>query len=189
VEHVFARNSSNQPIHYWSFAACNPCANSNAVQRWAGENLTTNYPNCSECRIFGNLAAINGGDNTTQHAFGTNANIELIQYWWDPWFSWHGENLTARTNIGPAFKIVSDLAAVNDPWVRNPKLATGQKGQNVVGRSANGELIHYYWYPQTSWNAENPTQTAYKNGDIHFSDSLGCCEQRLTPVCLCEKRQ
>jgi hypothetical protein len=163
VEHAFARNSANQLIHYWYLAD---------VQGWGAENLTTKYPNCPECRIFGNLAVVNGGDNTTQHAFGTNANNELIQYWWDPWSSWHDENLTARANIGPAFKIVSDVVAINDPWVGNPNFATSQIGQNVFGRNANGELIHYYWYPQPSWRAENLTQTATSNVDIHFRDSL-----------------
>jgi hypothetical protein len=143
VEHAFARNSANELIHYWYVALCYPCNPGNHdEQGWGAENLTRKYPNCPECRIVGNLAVINGGDNnTTQHAFDTNANNELIQYWWHPSYGWNGENLTSRANIGRGFIITGNLAAINDRWVGNPNFATGQVGQNVFGRNANGELI------------------------------------------------
>ena len=146
--HVFGRNAAGDLIqYYWS-----------PQPSWAAENLTQRANIGNAFKIAGDPAADSflSGDIPTEHVFARNAVGDLIQYYWSPQPSWAAENLTQRANIGNAFQIASDPAAVSYMSGDTPT-------EHVFGRNAAGELIHYYWIPQTSWAAENLTASIFRN--------------------------
>jgi Repeat of unknown function (DUF346) len=44
-------------------------------------------------------------DTITQHAFGRNADGDLIHYWWWAQEGWQAENLTQQASSGSAYRI------------------------------------------------------------------------------------
>ena len=143
LQHVFARNISTELVHYyWS-----------PQPGWQAENLAQYCSIGQEFRFVDNLVVLNGPSTEAQHAFARNADNELLHYYWSPQPGWQAENLTRRDNIGSRFRFVADLAVVN-------LVVSGQgyTAQNAFGRNADGELVHYYWSPEPSWQAENLTQ-------------------------------
>jgi hypothetical protein len=104
-QHAFARNGNGDIIHYyWS-----------PQPGWAAENLTQ-YPNIgASFRTVTDPEVINlqSGNVPMQHAFGRNADGELVHYYWSPQPGWVAENLTQYGNIGAAFKMAGDPEAVN----------------------------------------------------------------------------
>jgi predicted acylesterase/phospholipase RssA len=122
---------------------------------WAVRNLTQYATIGAGFQVAGNLAADSflSGDTPTEHVFGRNAAGDLIHYYWTPQSRWAAENLTQRAATGAAFRIASD------PTV-DSFLSGDTPTEHVFGRNAAGDLIQYYWSPQTSWAAENLTQRA-----------------------------
>ena len=145
TQHVFARNTAGDLIHYWWWAQ----------QGWRAENLTTEYPTISTgYRILGDPVVTNLhiGEVPTQHAFARNANGELVHYYWSAQQGWQAENLTTGyPSIGDRYRIASDPAVI--------RLRAGETPtQHAFARNANSELIHYYWSAQQGWQAENLTR-------------------------------
>ena len=142
TQHVFGRNSEGDLVHYyWSPQAS-----------WAAENLTARSGIGEASRLVGDPIAVNLDlDNTpTQHVFGRASEGDLVHYYWSPQASWAAENLTARSGIGEAFRLVGKIAAANHR-------VDGEHTQHVFGLNVEGDLVHYYWSPQASWAAENLT--------------------------------
>jgi hypothetical protein len=83
---------------------------------------------------------------SAQHVFASNVAGELIHYYWSPQPSWAAENLTQD----PAYRLAGRPSVIN--------LQSGEPMQHVFARNADGELVHYYWWPQPGWAAENITK-------------------------------
>jgi hypothetical protein len=143
TQHVFGRNSVGDLIHYWW----------SAQQGWLAENLTTGYASIGQdFRIQSSpvITNLHVGDTPTQHVFAHNAAGDLIHYHWSAAQGWRAENLTGRSNIGVRYRIASGLAVLH---FRSGDAPT----QHALARNTNGELIHYWWSAQQSWQAENLT--------------------------------
>lgn len=146
VLHAFGRNSAGDLIHYYWISSLG----------WAAENLTTGYSNIGTAfRIVNTPVVINlfSNNTPTQHVFGRNSIGDVIHYYWSPSAGWAAENLTAGySNIGIAYRVVSDLAVIN-----GPTSDSNAPVQHVFARNSAGDLIHYYWISSQGWAAENLT--------------------------------
>ena len=52
-------------------------------------------------------------DTITQHAFGRNADGDLIHYWWWAQEGWQAENLTQQASSGSAYRIAGEPTVLN----------------------------------------------------------------------------
>jgi hypothetical protein len=137
---VFARNASSDLIHYYRTAT-----------GWAAENLTR-YPNIGAAmRIAGNpaVSTVRTGSSVVAHVFGRSAGGDLIHYYWTSAAGWRAENLTQRSNIGTAFRIISD-----------PRELTENVTQRVFARNPAGHVIEYRWTARQGWSAADITPRA-----------------------------
>jgi hypothetical protein len=167
TEHVFGRNAAGDLIqYYWS-----------PQPSWAAENLTQRATIGNAYRIAGDPAADSflSGDTPTEHVFGRNADGDLIHYCWAPQPSWSAENLTQRATIGNAYRIAGAPVAVSFVNGNVPE-------EHVFGRSAAGDLIHYYWTPQASWAAENLTQRAATGAAFQIAGDPAADSFRMAPI-------
>ena len=142
IQHVFGLNATGELIDYsWSQSF-----------GWAAENLTQRNNIGAAYRIVTDPVA-----TTTQIAatpaldvFGRNPAGGVIHYFWSPSAGWAAENLTARSNIGGQFGLLTNPVAI--------ALQSGDTPtEHVFGGNAAGDLIHYYWSAAPSWAAENLT--------------------------------
>jgi Repeat of unknown function (DUF346) len=141
---VFARNANGELIHYYR----------SDEARWRAENLTQPPSIGAVYRIASDPVVFN------LDVFARNASGELVHYYWSNEAGWRAENLTQRPSIGTAYRITSD-PVVNLLEVYDPVTGAHVPTEHVFARNTRGEMIHYYWSPQTSWRAESMTR--YQN--------------------------
>jgi M6 family metalloprotease-like protein len=84
------------------------------------------------------------GPFNVEHLAAVNANHELLVFWWSPQHDWQSVNVSAKTGQ----RIVGDLTS----WqTRNGPFLV----EHLAGRTANGDLIVFWWSPQHDWQAVN----------------------------------
>lgn len=157
TQHVFGRNAEDDLIHYYW----------DPGNSWAAENLTqrSNIGEAYRIQRPHGLKVINGPtyslDAPVQHVFGRNSSGHLIHYYWFKQGGWAAENLTTgRANIGTAYRIFGEPEVINLQSGNIPM-------QHVFARNSDGDLIHYYWSPGDSWQAENLTEQLLKHLDTN----------------------
>jgi hypothetical protein len=95
--HVFGRNANNELIHYyWN--------HDTQDTDWHAENLTIAWPHVGLFfNIIDGLTVTNGPDGNSLHAFGRNADHELVHYYRLGQAAWRADILTFYSGIGSAF--------------------------------------------------------------------------------------
>lgn len=116
---------------------------------WKAEDLTRSQAFKGRYTMDSDPAVLRGPGDAL-HVFALNDKGELLHYFWRRRSGWAAENLTERQRAAGSMRLVGRPAVLHAPG----------EAQAVLGRNANGELIHYRRSPSTSWTAENVTNSA-----------------------------
>ena len=137
VEHLAGRSPSGELlVFFWSPQADWQVVN---VSRITGR------------RIAGTVTSwqTQDGPFTVEHLAGRNPSGELLVFFWSPQADWQVVNVSRITGQ----RIASDLTS----W----QTQDGDVNvEHLAGVSPMGELLTFYWTPQTDWRVVNITRIA-----------------------------
>jgi hypothetical protein len=110
--------------------------------RWTSSNLSDL---AGAPTLVGDITAT-ATDWGAMQIFGTDDRGHVIALWWSPGSrGWRATDLTART-AGFAVE-TSSLTVRTLPW----------SGISIVGKSAEGDVVSYWWTPTDRWVSESIT--------------------------------
>ncbi len=119
------------------------------LRGWTAEDLTRSQAFKGRY-IMATDPTLLRGPGDALHVFALNEKGELLHYRWRRRTGWAAENLTERQRSAEPVRLVGRTAVLS-----------GAGGtQFVLGRNADGELIHYGRSSSTAWTAENVTAIA-----------------------------
>ncbi len=135
---VFARDSNDHLIHYWSFEGYRDYYRGHGAVPWQpGENLTTILDGIfigSDPQVASRLSHGSSGTLDSQYVFARGSGQRsLVSYCWTPSESWSSHSLQSAVTPFGAY-LGDDPAVVNG----------STEGLSVYAQGETGDLIHYF---------------------------------------------
>lgn len=111
---------------------------------WGAEDLTDQPNTGLRFRIAGDPVVLSEGRHPVVAA--VNADGRLLRYAWSTVRGWSAENLSKESGADPGCKLDGRIAGVLD----------GSGRAHVLGRNAEGELVHFHEEADGRWRGARP---------------------------------
>ncbi|HSM37609.1 MAG TPA: hypothetical protein VK837_14500 [Longimicrobiales bacterium] len=114
------------------------------ARAWAAEDLTDQPNTGLRFRIAGEPVVVAEGRHPVVVA--VNGDGRLIRYAWTTVRGWAADNLSKESGADPSCRLEGPICGVRD----------GSGMAHVLGRNAEGELVHFREEPDGRWRAVRP---------------------------------